>query len=198
MGLVGAVSQGGNSDILGGEQIANKITKLVSDRTMAGQDHQDVVGGGTPSASPASLSPDWASTESLVLLRRLLKVSAQAPPAVARRAGLTHNELSTLELLVERPIGPGDIARHLSVTSAATSGIVDRLAERGHLRRAPHPHDGRRTELQITESGRAEVLGHLMPMFVALAELDGSLDDHERAAVESYLRGAVDAVSRLL
>jgi hypothetical protein len=50
----------------------------------------------------------------------------------------------------------------------------------------------------ITASGREEVLGHLMPMFVALQELDSQLDPRERAAITRYLRGATAAMRRLL
>jgi hypothetical protein len=50
----------------------------------------------------------------------------------------------------------------------------------------------------ITESGRAEVLARLAPMFAALAELDNGLADDERVVVERYLRGAIEAMRRLL
>ena len=95
-------------------------------------------------------------------------------------------------------MGPADLARRLGVTTAASSGIVDRLTSRGHVVRVPHASDGRRTDVTITESGAAEVVGHLTPMFTALHELDSALDDDERAVVEAYLRGAVAALRRLL
>ena len=37
----------------------------------------------------------------------------------------------------------------------------------------------------------------MRPMFVALAELDGSLTDDERVVVERYLRGATAAMRNL-
>jgi hypothetical protein len=45
----------------------------------------------------------------------------------------------------------------------------------------------------VTASGREEVLMRLLPMFTALQRLDESFDDDERAVVERYLRGALDA-----
>jgi DNA-binding MarR family transcriptional regulator len=103
-----------------------------------------------------------------------------------------------LELLTKGSAGPVHLARELGVTSAASSGIVDRLVARGHVERRPHASDRRRTEVVITASGREEVLGHLMPMFVALQELDSQLDPRERAAITRYLRGATAAMRRLL
>lgn len=140
----------------------------------------------------------WAQTPTLILLRELLTMGAQVGPSVARRAELSHSELAALELLVERQVGPVDLARHLGVTSAASSGIVDRLVARGHVVREPHEHDRRRTRVVLTDSGREDVLGLLMPMFLALRELDARLSDDERVVVDRYLRGALDAVKRLL
>ena len=54
--------------------------------------------------------------------------------------------------------------------------------------------DGRRTSVTISDSGRAEVVGHLMPMFRVLADLDASLTDDERAVVTRYLQGAIAAL----
>ena len=50
----------------------------------------------------------------------------------------------------------------------------------------------------ITDSGRGEVVGHLLPMFVALDRLDRSFSAEERAVVERYLRGAVQAFEQVL
>lgn len=137
-------------------------------------------------------------TPSLAALRELISVGSQIVPAIARRAELSTSELTALEHLMGQAMGPVDLARALGVTSAAASGIVDRLAARGHAIRQPHASDGRRTHVVITESGRAEVFGYLMPMFTALAALDSTLDDDQRLVVERYLRGATEAMQRLL
>jgi hypothetical protein len=50
----------------------------------------------------------------------------------------------------------------------------------------------------ITDSGREEVLGYLMPMFATLAQLDASMDDEQRALIAGYLRGAIAAMRPLL
>jgi len=59
------------------------------------------------------------------------------------------------------------------------------------VERQPHEQDRRRTQVEVTESGREDVLAHLLPMFVALDRLDGSFTAEERAVVERYLRGAI-------
>lgn len=142
--------------------------------------------------------PTAVQSVTMQLLRELLDVATLVGPAVAKRADMSHTELTALELLLEHQVGPTDLARHLQVTSAASSGIVDRLETRGHLRREPDDQDRRRTRLVVTDSARREVIGHLMPMFAALAELDDTLDAQERVVVERFLRGAIGAIRRLM
>jgi DNA-binding MarR family transcriptional regulator len=146
----------------------------------------------------AGLPSAALQTSTLLALRELLDVAGRVGPTIARRASLSHTELQTLELLFEAPMGPGELARRLGVSTAASSGIVDRLTARGHVVRVPHDSDRRRTDVTITESGAAEIVGHLTPMFTALHELDSTLDDHDREVVEAYLRGAIAALRRLL
>lgn len=149
--------------------------------------------------SPGSEFADsWEQTPTLLALRRLLTTGVRMRHTVARRAGLSDSELATLEHLSEGALGPGEVARRLEVSTAASTGIVDRLARRGHVARTPHPVDRRRTEVALTPSGRAEVLDHLLPVFIALARLDAGFDDAERAVVERYLRGAIEAFDAVI
>ena len=136
----------------------------------------------------------WRPSATLRALRELLTLAERVPVSVAREAALSHSELRALELLVEAPRGPVELSHHLGVTSAASSGIVDRLCARGHAERVPHPSDGRRTQVVITDSAREEVLGHLMPMFGRLQALDAEFTPDELEVVERYLRAATEAV----
>ena len=72
-----------------------------------------------------------------------------------------------------------------------------RLVGRGHAERHPHELDRRRTTVEVTASGREEVLGHLLPMFLALDGLDRSFSAEERAVVERYRRGAIAAFTQV-
>jgi DNA-binding MarR family transcriptional regulator len=145
-----------------------------------------------------SVVPDYTPSGSLDALQELVDVAAQVPHEVARKAGLSTSELHSLRHLMDTPMGPVELARALGVTSAASSGVVDRLVARGHAERRPHQDDGRRTEVVITESGRVEVFALLAPMFAALSQLDSSLTDAERDLVERYLRGATAAMRALM
>ncbi|GMA30810.1 MarR family winged helix-turn-helix transcriptional regulator [Litorihabitans aurantiacus] len=138
----------------------------------------------------------WEQTESLTLLREVMGLESGVRSHLAGAAGLSETEVHALEHLARAPIGPAEIARLLDVSTAASTGIVDRLEARGHVERRPHVSDRRRTEVVLTASARREVVSHLGEMFGALARLDASLSDSERAVVVRYLRGAVEAAAR--
>ena len=144
------------------------------------------------------LSSRLGQSSTLTSLRTLTRLSEQVAPAVARRARLTHNELRALEHLMDQPMGPGDLGRVLGVSSAAASGIIDRLEARGHAQRTSHASDGRRTSVTISTSGRSEVIGFLMPMFRELAAVDDELSDSDRAAVDRFLEGAIRALRAVI
>jgi len=149
-------------------------------------------------AGPASSYADgWEQSGSLVALREAIARAGRLRHVIARRAGLSDSDLVAMEHLMRQPLGPAELARLLDVTTAASTGLVDRLAERGHVQRHPHELDRRRTRVEVTASGREEVLAHLLPMFVSLDRLDTSFTDEERAVVERYLRGVIAAFDEL-
>jgi len=142
--------------------------------------------------------PGLRQSDTLQLVMELTDVSGLLPHALARRTGLSESELHSLRHLLGGPLGPNDLARTLGVTSAASSGIVDRLEARGHVSRQPHPTDKRRTVVAISASGRTEVLSQMRPMFEALVAADAKLTDQQRTVVEGYLRDITAAMRTLL
>ena len=73
--------------------------------------------------------------------------------AIAERLGVTSTELEVLGTLVIRgALSAGDLARRTGLTSGAITRLIDRLAERGVVRRLPDPADRRRVLVEITPS----------------------------------------------
>jgi DNA-binding MarR family transcriptional regulator len=138
------------------------------------------------------------SQEPIRALRELMEAGALLRHVLSRRAGLSETELSALDHLSQAALGPAEVARLLEVSTAASTGIVDRLVERGHAERRPHPADRRRIEVHLTDSGRTELVEHLGPMFRALAALDATFDEAERAVIVRYLRGATEALESVI
>lgn len=70
-------------------------------------------------------------------------------------------DVATLRLLIMReesgdPVTPAQIARHLGISTASTTKLLDRLEESGHLERRPHPSDRRARIIVLTDAARAE------------------------------------------
>jgi DNA-binding MarR family transcriptional regulator len=53
------------------------------------------------------------------------------------------------------PVRIGELNRHVLLSQPALSRLVDRLADRGLVRREPDPADGRAIRLALTNAGRA-------------------------------------------
>jgi DNA-binding MarR family transcriptional regulator len=143
-------------------------------------------------------TPPAHGSATLEALDELIRAAAAVEPAVARRAGLSTSELQALRYLVDVSRGPVELSHLLGVTSAASSGVVDRLAARGHVRRRSHPADGRRTQVEITGSGRQALDSLLEPMQGRLAGVDASLGEDERATVGRYLTRVTEVLRATL
>jgi DNA-binding MarR family transcriptional regulator len=95
-------------------------------------------------------------------------------------------------------VSPKDLASHLSITSASTTVLVDRLSRSGHVERRPHPTDRRALVIAPTIDSDDEVRATLGDMHRRMIEVAESLDAEEGAAVLRFLermRAAVDSVT---
>ncbi|MDQ3627377.1 MAG: MarR family transcriptional regulator [Actinomycetota bacterium] len=83
--------------------------------------------------------------------------------------------------------GPGALAAALDLSTPATSALLDRLSRSGHVVRKRAVSDGRRVELEITESA------------IALAtELFAALRSHLVPQIESFSEGDREVIARFL
>ncbi|QCX26142.1 MarR family transcriptional regulator [Nocardioides jishulii] len=140
----------------------------------------------------------WKDSGALRALREITRIGARLHHVLSRRTGLGPTDLTALELLSIEMMGPAELARHLDITTAAATGVVDRLEARGHVVRRPIPGDRRRTGVHITDAGRREAWLHLTPMFAALQANDAQFTEEERAVVERYLTGAANAINTVV
>lgn len=74
-----------------------------------------------------------------------------------RRDGLTGARAHLLWALRDGPTTQRELADELRVTPRNITGLVDALAEAGHVVRGPHPSDRRATLVELTRQGRAKV-----------------------------------------
>ena len=90
--------------------------------------------------------------DSLRALVRALRISTRA---VEKEIGISGAQLFVLQQLEDAPArSVNELADRTSTHQSSVSTVVSRLVERGLVRRAASPEDGRRMEISITERGR--------------------------------------------
>ncbi|MFE3498485.1 MarR family winged helix-turn-helix transcriptional regulator [Kitasatospora sp. NPDC059160] len=131
-------------------------------------------------------------------LRDVLTLTQLARAVLAERLRMPLTNVEAVEHVIMargagEPIGPVELSRRLGVTSAAGTQSVNRLVSEGHMTRGPHPSDGRRQVLDVTDSGLTHVMGELAPLLELLYEASRGLDESERAAAKRYLEKVSEA-----
>ncbi len=109
------------------------------------------------------------------------------------------SDVAALRMLVVRErrgewVSPHEIASHLSISTASTTKLLDRLSERGHVVRRPHPHDGRSRIVVLTDLARQEFFAHFGQRMRRMRDAMEDFDDDELRAVIRFLSGVGTAL----
>ncbi|WP_243226138.1 MarR family winged helix-turn-helix transcriptional regulator [Microbacterium sp. CIAB417] len=139
-------------------------------------------------------------TELMKALGALREAEQRLSEASRRYMQLNETDMRALHYLIvcthrEIIATPGGIAQHLSISSASTTKLLDRLERGGHIVRAAHPTDRRALAITISpETHRAamETVGRQQAKrFNAAARLSSS----EREVVIRFLRDMTDEIT---
>ncbi len=107
--------------------------------------------------SPASSPPDVALRLWVVLARAFDAVEHHSRASIAR-FGLGTTEFGVLEVLYHKGELPVcEVQRRILVESSSTTYVVDKLCERGLVRRRASQADRRVTLLALTAAGRRRI-----------------------------------------
>jgi DNA-binding MarR family transcriptional regulator len=102
--------------------------------------------------------------------------------------GLSGDEFGLYSLLRGfGPVTPTQIARWTGMPATTVSAALRRLTARGHLRRVPHPQDGRSYLVGLSESGAAAHTGAAAAFRSVAGRVSQALGDDEatqRAALQ--------------
>src|SRR5262245_300916 len=91
----------------------------------------------------------------LKLMPHLQQWAVSTVQANRPQQDLSLRQLAVLFRIREGTVFPGLLARRLRISPAVVTGLLDRLEQRGYVRRRMDPGDRRRQRLELTESGRA-------------------------------------------
>ncbi|WP_312180882.1 MarR family transcriptional regulator [Arthrobacter sp.] len=90
-------------------------------------------------------------------------------------------------LIATGPATPTELARRLGISTAATTLVLNRLEEAGHIRRDRHPSDGRKLIVTAAQSSADRAYERVLPMIEGVEELIEGMSAQERTAVQEFL-----------
>lgn len=115
---------------------------------------------------------------------------------ISAETGLTMSELGASEhLRLDGPLSPKEISKRIHLSTGATTGMLDRLEQRGFVKRVPHPTDRRSVLVHFLEQENPGVtkLENLQALLEARIE---QLDDAQKTVVAAFLRGVSEDITK--
>ncbi len=136
------------------------------------------------------------SREVNLAVRRVLQAGREMQAAVAAGMGVRTTDVQAIDHVIsaDEPMGTVELGDRLGIRSASAAALVDRLVETDHLRREPHPTDGRRVSLAVTEHARAQVRQALEPLLTDIAGYTRQLNDDQADTVLDFLDHVITAM----
>ena len=108
---------------------------------------------------------------------------------VAVRLGVNRTDLRCVEILVaQRTASPGELGPALGLTTGGVTAMLIRLERLGYLRRVPHPDDGRKVIVEVTDEALRQVAALYAPIVESGHRLLGSYSDAEVELLTGFLR----------
>lgn len=110
-------------------------------------------------------------------------------------------DLAALRMLAIRErrgetVTPLALARHLGITTASATVLLDRLTEQGHVRRDPHPEDRRSRVVSLTPHARASFFAHFGPRLGTMRGVADGYDEADLLLVARFMQDLASAIVR--
>ena len=105
---------------------------------------------------------------------------------------MNSTDLAALRMLIMREqrgeaVRPFELARHLRISTASTTKLLDRLSASGHLERRAHPHDRRSRVVVLTQESRTTFFRHFGESLRAMRVVADEYSDDELAVITRFL-----------
>ncbi|MGA4839968.1 MarR family winged helix-turn-helix transcriptional regulator [Streptomyces sp. G45] len=105
----------------------------------------------------------------------------------SREYGITAQQGQLLCVLMAQPYGMSELGAALGLAKSSLTGLVDRTARRGLVRREPDPADGRAIRVALTEEGADLVEEFYATTCRRMEELPAGFSEAERAQLAGLL-----------
>ncbi|PPF39540.1 MULTISPECIES: MarR family transcriptional regulator [unclassified Rathayibacter] len=150
--------------------------------------------------------PDESSTRRAVEVLSAMRTYRVSEVSMRRRTrermAMGETDLIAIQYLLRQQrkgelVTGKDLASHLSISSASTTVLIDRLVRSGHLVRKPNPTDRRGIVVEATVDSDDEVRATLQEMHRRMLEIAEDLDAPEAEVVVNFLRRMSAAVDEI-
>lgn len=117
--------------------------------------------------------------------------------AIAKRLDLDAAGLAALDQLISGgPTTPTELAHRVEVSTAAMTLVLNRLEDRGHVRRERHPSDGRKLIVTASPDAAAQARHLVTPLIDEVESVIASMSAGERTTVSRFLDDLIEAYDR--
>ena len=149
--------------------------------------------------------PDHQNTADRTALLHLLRRQSEEAIRFAAVFGETHGlhqtDVSALAAIAHAtstgtPLGPGALAETLHLSRPATTALLDRLEQAGHVVRRPDPADRRRSVLEMQPGANALAAAFFGPLGEAFGRAIERYTPEQLEVVASFLQDVTDATIR--
>jgi DNA-binding MarR family transcriptional regulator len=133
---------------------------------------------------------DVSEAEVVAMTLALFRQATTLAARLAEVAGLAPTDATALRALDllgsgQRPVGA--LGQELGLSSAATTGVIDRLERAGLAQRQGDPADRRRVLVALTPQARTFGAEHLRPILERTTKAASALNPAQRATVGTFL-----------
>lgn len=139
--------------------------------------------------------PRGAMHEASFLVRKILVLNEKMEFMMRREMDINETDFQAMQHLIKaKSMTPGQLAQLLHLTPAATTTVIDRLVNKGHAGRTPHPTDRRRWVITPSGDSVKSAMEKLMPMILDVdSKIRGYAPDQQSVIVD-FLSGVVNAM----
>jgi DNA-binding MarR family transcriptional regulator len=113
---------------------------------------------------------------------------------VADRLGLNRTDLRCLDWLFDGPKTAGQLAAATALSTAATTTLLDRLEQRGLVRRVRDTTDRRKVLVEMNEEGCRRTNEFYAPLAEQGARMLERYTDDQLRAMRDHLRASVELI----
>lgn len=139
----------------------------------------------------------------MAAMGRLRGVERRLADASRRFMRLNETDMRALHFLIVAEnradaTTPSALARHLGITTASTTKMLDRLQRAGHITRSAHPDDRRALCIAVTPETRLVAQDSVGRQQAARVAPAARLNEAERSVVIEFLNQTADALEQAL